>query len=174
MLHVQRGAVPDVDDTAGASRSLAEQRADLVESADRLTGMAGVLSTEQWRAEVRTRQGTPIEATRIPWMRLQEVLIHHLDQVFQWQIDFSRQIQKGDRYRFAFERQVRPDGSMRAGHLIAAELVNAGVSLKRYERVEPTLHQIFVDHVGPAFPGHFRDPGDRGVGCGDITSRRNP
>ncbi|MSR35790.1 MAG: M23 family metallopeptidase [Gemmatimonadetes bacterium] len=54
------------------------------------------------------------------------LLIHHLDQVFQWEIDFSRQIQKGDEYRFAFERQVRPDGSMRAGHLIAAELVNSG------------------------------------------------
>ena len=54
------------------------------------------------------------------------LLIHHLDQIFQWQIDFSRQIRSGDHYRFAFERQVRPDGSMRAGHVIAAELVNAG------------------------------------------------
>ena len=55
-------------------------------------------------------------------------LIHHLDQVFQWQIDFSRQIRQGDYYRFVFERQVRPDGSMRAGHLIAAELVNQGTA----------------------------------------------
>ena len=53
-------------------------------------------------------------------------LIHHLDQVFQWEIDFSRQIRRGDQYRFAFERQVRPDGSMRSGHLIAAELTNRG------------------------------------------------
>lgn len=72
-------ALRDSDIEAGAPRPLAEQRADLVESADRLTGMAGVLSAEQWRVEVRTRQGTPTEATRIPWMRLQEVLIHHLD-----------------------------------------------------------------------------------------------
>ncbi len=65
------------------------------------------------------------------------LLIHHLDQVFQWQIDFSRQIQKGDRYRFAFQREVRPDGTMRAGHLIAAELVNSGTA---YEAIwfEPT------------------------------------
>jgi murein DD-endopeptidase MepM/ murein hydrolase activator NlpD len=53
-------------------------------------------------------------------------IIHYLDQVFQWQIDFSRQIQAGDTYRFAFERQVRPDGSMRSGHVLAAELVNQG------------------------------------------------
>lgn len=53
-------------------------------------------------------------------------LIDHLDQVFQWQMDFSRQIREGDTYRFAFEREVRPDGSMRAGRLLAAEFVNAG------------------------------------------------
>lgn len=51
-------------------------------------------------------------------------LIDHLDQVFQWQVDFSRQIWAGDTYRFVFEREVRPDGSMRAGKLLAAELVN--------------------------------------------------
>jgi murein DD-endopeptidase MepM/ murein hydrolase activator NlpD len=53
-------------------------------------------------------------------------LIDHLDRVFQWQVDFSRQIRVGDSWRFAFEREVRPDGSMRAGRLLAAELVNAG------------------------------------------------
>ncbi|HEX9886774.1 MAG TPA: peptidoglycan DD-metalloendopeptidase family protein [Longimicrobiales bacterium] len=65
-------------------------------------------------------------------------LIHHLDQVFQWQIDFSRQIQQGDSYRFALEREVRSDGTMRAGHLIAAELVNAGTS----------YHAIWFDRAG--------------------------
>jgi murein DD-endopeptidase MepM/ murein hydrolase activator NlpD len=55
-------------------------------------------------------------------------LIDHLDRVFQWQVDFSRQIRVGDTYRFAFEREVRPDGSFRAGRLLAAELVNSGTS----------------------------------------------
>jgi len=55
-------------------------------------------------------------------------LIDYLDRVFQWQVDFSRQIRVGDTYRFAFERQVRPDGSMRAGRLLAAELVNSGTA----------------------------------------------
>jgi murein DD-endopeptidase MepM/ murein hydrolase activator NlpD len=54
------------------------------------------------------------------------VLVDHLDKVFQWQLDFSRQIQRGDGYRVAFERQVRPDGTMRSGHIIAAEFVNLG------------------------------------------------
>ncbi|WP_328389971.1 maleylpyruvate isomerase family mycothiol-dependent enzyme [Nocardia sp. NBC_00416] len=72
-------ALRDSDIELGAPRPLTEQRADLVESADRLAGMTRVLSAEQWRTEVRTRQGTPLEATRIPWMRLHEVLIHHVD-----------------------------------------------------------------------------------------------
>jgi len=55
-------------------------------------------------------------------------LIDALDRVFQWQIDFSRQIRVGDTYRFAFQREIRPDGSMRAGRLIAAELVNSGTA----------------------------------------------
>jgi murein DD-endopeptidase MepM/ murein hydrolase activator NlpD len=53
-------------------------------------------------------------------------LIDHLDRVFQWQVDFSRQIRVGDTYRFVFEREVRPDGSMRSGRLLAAELTNQG------------------------------------------------
>jgi murein DD-endopeptidase MepM/ murein hydrolase activator NlpD len=53
-------------------------------------------------------------------------LIDYMDRVFQWQVDFSRQIRVGDSYRFAFEREVRPDGSMRGGRLLAAELVNSG------------------------------------------------
>lgn len=72
-------ALRDADIEAGAPRPLAAQRADLAESANRFTGMAGVLSAEQWHAEVRTRKGTPVAAHRIPWMRLQEVLIHHAD-----------------------------------------------------------------------------------------------
>lgn len=55
-------------------------------------------------------------------------LIDHLDRVLQWQVDFSRQIRVGDTYRFAFEREVRPDGSFRSGRLLAAELVNAGMA----------------------------------------------
>ena len=57
-------------------------------------------------------------------------LILELEKVFQWQVDFLRQIRTGDFYRFAFEREVRPDGSMRTGHVLSAELVNRGRSLQ--------------------------------------------
>ena len=52
--------------------------------------------------------------------------IDRLDRVFQWRVDFARSIRVGDTYRFAFEREKRPTGSMRSGSLLAAELVNDG------------------------------------------------
>lgn len=72
-------------------------------------------------------------------------LIDHLDRVFQWQIDFSRQIRVGDTYRFAFEREVRPDGSMRAGRLLAAEFVNGGTP----------YHAIYFDPNGDGRGSYF-------------------
>lgn len=53
-------------------------------------------------------------------------VIDLMDKVFQWQLDFSRQIRAGDSYRIAFEREVRPDGTMRSGRILAAELINRG------------------------------------------------
>lgn len=72
-------ALRAADIEAGAPRPLAEQRTDLVESADRLLGLAKALPVEKWNAEVRTRHGRAIPASRVPWMRLLEVEIHHVD-----------------------------------------------------------------------------------------------
>ncbi len=58
-------------------------------------------------------------------------VVDMMDDVFQWQIDFSRQVREGDTYRFALERETRPDGTMRAGsHLISAEYVNQGMAYR--------------------------------------------
>ena len=53
-----------------------------------------------------------------------EKLVLELNDVFKWQVDFVRQIQAGDSYRFAFEREIRSSGTMRTGHVLAAELIN--------------------------------------------------
>jgi hypothetical protein len=83
---------------------------------------AGDIQTVLWTSVIRNPAlaGIPVSD--------RNQLIDYLDKVFQWQVDFSRQIQVGDTYRFVFEREVRPDGSMRGGRLLAAELVNAGTA----------------------------------------------
>ena len=77
-------------------------------------------------------------------------LIDRLDDVFQWQIDFSRQIREGDTYRFVFEREVRPDGSMRSGRLLAAELMNRG----------SPIHAIWFDPNGDGRGSYFDREGE--------------
>ena len=55
-------------------------------------------------------------------------LILELQEIYQWQVDFERDIWPGAFYRFSYERAVRPDGTMRVGHVLSTELVNRGRS----------------------------------------------
>lgn len=81
---------------------------------------AGEISTDLWTAIMTD----PILAEMPRGDRVN--FIDRLDRVFQWRVDFYRSIRVGDTYRFVFEREKRPDGSMRSGSLLAAELVNEG------------------------------------------------
>ncbi len=100
---------------------------------------SGEIETVLWNAVVMN----PV-LSGLPFADRNE-LIDDLDQVFQWQVDFSRQIRVGDTYRFVFEREVRPDGSMRAGRLLAAELVNSGTP----------FHAIWFDPNGDGRGSYF-------------------
>ncbi len=57
-------------------------------------------------------------------------LFLHLEDIFKWQVDLFRGIRTGDFYRFSVEREVRPDGTMRVGNVLSAELVNRGSAYK--------------------------------------------
>lgn len=83
---------------------------------------SGEIESSLWNAVVVNESLVRVNSTD------RAKLILDLDDVFKWQVDFVRQIQAGDFYRFAFEREVRPDGSMRAGHVLSAELLNRGRS----------------------------------------------
>ncbi len=85
--------------------------------------VAGVIERDLWSAVVLNP-----ELKEMP-MGDRARVIDLMDRVFQWQLDFARQIQRGDAYRLAFEREVRPDGTMRSGRILAAELVNRGDAL---------------------------------------------
>ncbi len=43
------------------------------------------------------------------------------DRIFAWQIDFSRDLRKGDEFRVLYERLVRPDGSARSIRVLSAQ-----------------------------------------------------
>jgi murein DD-endopeptidase MepM/ murein hydrolase activator NlpD len=43
------------------------------------------------------------------------------EKIFAWQVDFSTDLRDGDRYRVLYERDVRPDGTARAGKILAVQ-----------------------------------------------------
>jgi murein DD-endopeptidase MepM/ murein hydrolase activator NlpD len=55
-----------------------------------------------------------------------------LADVYAWQIDFTRDIQPGDRFQVAFERLVSEDGEVRLGRVLAADLTISGKSLTAF------------------------------------------
>ncbi|MGH7516732.1 MAG: M23 family metallopeptidase [Gemmatimonadales bacterium] len=55
-----------------------------------------------------------------------------LADVFAWQVDFSRDVQPGDRFRVVFERLVSPEGEMRLGRILASDLEVAGRRLTAF------------------------------------------
>ncbi len=80
----------------------------------------GTVEDALWNAVLSNEGLSHLPAPDRAWV------VAGLDQVFQWQIDFSRQVRAGDTYRFVVEREVRPDGSMRSGRILVAEYVNSG------------------------------------------------
>ena len=53
-------------------------------------------------------------------------LVYSLAEVFEFKLDFTSEIQPGDAYRVAYERESRPDGSSRAQRVLAVEIVSKG------------------------------------------------
>ncbi|MBB1242027.1 maleylpyruvate isomerase family mycothiol-dependent enzyme [Streptomyces durbertensis] len=73
------GEAREADINAGAPRGAAEQLADLRASSDRLRSVMESLTDEQWNATVELRNGVTDSASAIPFRRLVEVELHHVD-----------------------------------------------------------------------------------------------
>ncbi|MBE1549604.1 maleylpyruvate isomerase [Mycobacterium sp. OAS707] len=67
------------DINIGALRPAGVILADVVDSAARLQNAAEQLTTADWDQEIVTAQGRRMPAANVPWLRLREVTIHHVD-----------------------------------------------------------------------------------------------
>jgi len=72
-------AARNADIEAGTSRSADELRSWFDASSAGLNASMATLTDAQWQAAIRTAQGVPVPATKIPWMRSREVMIHAVD-----------------------------------------------------------------------------------------------
>ena len=70
-----------------------------------------------------------------------------LADVYAWQVDFTRDIQPGDRFLVVFERLVSEDGEIRFGRVLASDLTMSGKSLTAF-RFEADGRSAFFDADG--------------------------
>ena len=70
-----------------------------------------------------------------------------LADVYAWQVDFTRDIQAGDRFQVLFERLVSEDGEVRFGRVLASDLTMSGKSLTAF-RYEGEGRPAFYDAEG--------------------------
>jgi murein DD-endopeptidase MepM/ murein hydrolase activator NlpD len=111
-----------------------------------------------WRSEVVRIEG-PIESSLyealdalIPDRVLDAgnriKLAWDLADVYAWSVDFNRDIQPGDSFAVLLHREVSEEGEVRAGDILAADLLASGKHLKAF-RFEPVDHVVrFFDEAG--------------------------
>ncbi|HUH13607.1 MAG TPA: M23 family metallopeptidase [Longimicrobiales bacterium] len=68
-------------------------------------------------------------------------LVLKLARVYEFKLDLRHDIQPGDRFRFVYERESRPDGTARATRILAAEFENRGTLF-------PAIHFAAEDEGG--------------------------
>lgn len=100
-----------------------------------------------WRSEVRVTPvvvdtvfiETEVEAGRSLYAALvdhdeiplppeeRRLLVAELAEIYGYKLDFIHDVHAGDRFRFVYEREARPDGTARRGRILVAEVINRSV-----------------------------------------------
>lgn len=117
----------------------------------------GAVETIAWRAEPVRIEGAvdnslyeAIDA-QVPDSQLDAEdrvrLAWDLADIYAWQVDFTRDIQAGDRFRVLYERLVSADGEVRFGRILAGDLTISGKGLTAF-RFEDGGHAAFYDAEG--------------------------
>src|SRR5205085_8613696 len=99
-----------------------------------------------------------------------------LADVYAWQLDFTRDIQPGDRFSVVIERQLSPEGEIRFGRVLAANLTVGGRDLTAFRFDGDAGHGGYFDADGLSLRRAFlRAPVEfRRVSSGFSAARLHP
>lgn len=61
------------------------------------------------------------EDTDVPADERERIADILADRIFAWQVDFSRDLRKGDQFRILYERMVRPDGTAKSARVLSVQ-----------------------------------------------------
>lgn len=101
--------------------------------------------------------------------------VFDLADVFMWKVDFTRDIRRGDAFRVAVEREVRPDGSIRRRKFLAIELENNGRRFEAVPFTRPGGRREYFAPDGTSLRGSFlRYPVDFRITSGFSRRRYHP
>jgi murein DD-endopeptidase MepM/ murein hydrolase activator NlpD len=121
-------------DSSLASFELVVDGSGRVEMARRDEGWAATWQPFEKKVEVRAVQGV-LEGSLEGSIRMAggpSQLAYRMADIFQWDLDFSRDLRRGDRFRVLYE-EVRLDGEYHAvGNVLAAVYENRGAELEAY------------------------------------------
>jgi murein DD-endopeptidase MepM/ murein hydrolase activator NlpD len=98
-----------------------------------------------------------------------------LADIYAWQVDFTRDIQGGDKFRVVFDRMISEDGEVRFGRVLASDLTMSGKSLTAF-RFESAGRSMFYDEDGKSLRRAFlRAPVQfRRISSSFARARRHP
>jgi YD repeat-containing protein len=129
---------------------------------------AGLIDSSLWFA---TLSG---EVDRMGENEFKEYVFDLAD-VFMWKVDFTRDIRRGDAFRVAVEREVRPDGSIRSRRFLAIELENNGRRFQAIPFTRPGGRREYFAPDGKSLRGSFlRYPVDFRITSGFSRRRYHP
>jgi murein DD-endopeptidase MepM/ murein hydrolase activator NlpD len=111
--------------------------------------LAGVVETTLYNALAR---GEDVGVPRAERDRVVDVLA---DRIFAWQVDFSRDLRKGDEVRILYERVVRPDGTARASRVLAVQLEARGRTQEAYLFRSPDGSEDYYQRDGSSMRRAF-------------------
>ncbi|HET7275163.1 MAG TPA: peptidoglycan DD-metalloendopeptidase family protein [Longimicrobiaceae bacterium] len=95
------------------------------------------------------------DASGVPAAERERIADLLADKVFAWQIDFSRDLRKGDRFRILYERMVRPDGTARMGRVVAVQFSVNDRNYEAYSFTAPDGSQDYYDQNGESLRRAF-------------------
>jgi murein DD-endopeptidase MepM/ murein hydrolase activator NlpD len=150
-----------------------------------MNGWESAVDSIQWRSEPFRIQGD-IENSLYEAIDAQvsedqldagqrQRLAWDLADIYAWQVDFTRDIQGGDKFRVVFDRMISEDGEVRFGRVLASDLTMSGKSLTAF-RFESASRSMFYDEDGKSLRRAFlRAPVQfRRISSSFARSRRHP
>jgi murein DD-endopeptidase MepM/ murein hydrolase activator NlpD len=111
--------------------------------------VSGTIQTNVYAAMYESAAGQFLPKTAC------DQLTYELADVYQYKVDMSRELQKGDEFRLIAERSVGPHGTVRIGNILAATFRLSGTTLEAVRFTSEKVGGEYFDESGKSMRAAF-------------------